>query len=234
MRNSMSSPDKNGPVGPRVPMGPVKVKPILRGKLHLWAAVLAVAASAGLILFCSTRIALISSVIYSFALVSMFSMSAFYHVPTWSKEMRTRLRRFDLAAIFLLIAGTATPLFTLCLSGQARNLALSFIWSGAILGILLSVFWTHAPKPLVATLYVGLGWLATPFVKQMAPQVGTTGVVLLVMGGMIYSLGALIYSVRRPDPIPHIFGFHEVFHALVIIAVICHYVAIFRVVAKQA
>lgn len=212
---------------------PVKVKPLLRGKSHLLAAVFAVVASGWLITLCSTRVALVASVIYSIALVSMFSMSAFYHVPNWPKEMRARLRRIDLSAIYLLIAGTATPLFALCLSDQARVRALALIWSGAIAGILLAVFWTRAPKPLTAALCVGLGWMAAPFIVQMAPHIGTTGVVLLVMGGVFYSLGAVIYSIRRPDPIPHIFGFHEVFHVLVIIAVICHYMAIVRVVTNQ-
>jgi len=209
-------------------------KPLLRGKLHLWAAALALLAGAWLLLRASTPTATIASLIYSLALVAMFAISALYHIPHWTKETRLRLRQLDHAAIFFLIAGTATPLFALCLTGESRSHALTLIWSGALVGILQTLFWIHAPKSLVAALYVGLGWLTTPYLKQMAPAVGSTGALLLVSGGIIYSLGALTYSVRRPNPVPHIFGYHEVFHALVIVAVICHYLAIYRVVANAA
>jgi hemolysin III len=210
----------------------LKAKPTLRGKLHLYATFMAMAAGGWLISHSSSREATIGSVIYSFSLVSLFAISAFYHVPTWPPKTRLILRRLDLSAIFLLIAGTATPIFELGLSGSAKTQALTLIWMGAALGILQSLVWTKAPKAWVALLCVAVGWLASPYLLPLIPFVGCAGTLLLVSGGIIYSLGALIYCKKKPNLKPGVFGYHELFHLFVILAAGCHYALIFNIISK--
>jgi hemolysin III len=176
--------------------------------------------------------ATVASVVYGATLVTLFAVSAFYHRVTWSPPARAVMRRLDHAAIFLLIAGTYTP-FCLLLGGGTRGglVMLAAAWVGAGLGIAQSMFWTSAPKVLVAGLCVGLGWMVVAVVRPLMATVGTGGLALLVAGGLLYSAGAAIYAVRRPDPAPAVFGYHEIFHALVIAAAACHFVVVARAVA---
>jgi hemolysin III len=138
------------------------------------------------------------------------------------------MRRLDHAAIFLLIAGTYTP-FCLLLPGGGRAL-LAFVWAGALAGMAFSVVWPLAPKWLMAALSVALGWAVVPVLPALRTAIGTGGLALLLAGGLAYTAGAVVYATRRPDPFPRVFGYHEVFHALVVVAAVCHYVAVEGVV----
>jgi hemolysin III len=211
---------------------PASEKPLLRGKLHLYASFLALAGGIWLIFRSASLETALASVIYSVALTSLFVISALYHVPTWPTQTRLWLKRLDHSAIFILIAGTATPIFDAGLSGAMKSQALTLIWTGAALGILQSIFWTKAPKAFVALFCVGLGWIGSPYLLPLAPLVGTKGMWLLVSGGVMYSLGALVYALKMPNLKPGVFGYHELFHALVIVAAGLHYALIFEVVTK--
>lgn len=207
-------------------------KPLLRGKLHFYAAFAALGAGLWLIFHTNSPQAKAASIVYSVSLTSLFSISAFYHVPNWSVEARKWLKRLDHSAIFILIAGTATPIFEAGLTGATRAQALTLIWTGALLGVAQAVFWTKAPKALMAFFCVALGWIGSPYLLSLAPLVGTNGIMLLLGGGVLYSLGALVYALRKPNLKPGVFGFHELFHAMVIVAAGLHYALIFKVMTK--
>jgi hemolysin III len=159
----------------------------------------------------------------------LFAVSALYHRPTWAPPARALLRRLDHSAIFLLIAGTYTPL-CLLLGDRRGTVLLAVAWTGAVLGMLQSVLWVRAPKPLVAAIAVALGWVVLPIITRIRGAVGAGGVALLLAGGVVYSFGAVVYATRRPDPSPRVFGYHEVFHALVIVAAALHLAVVARAV----
>jgi hemolysin III len=203
-------------------------KPLLRGVSHEIAAAFAVAGWVALIRAAPGPRAAAAAAVYGLALTAQFAISALYHRPSWGTQARLVMRRLDHAAIFLLIAGTYTP-FCLLLPGGGRWLLLA-VWSGAVAGMVLSVAWPLAPKWLMAALTVGLGWAVVPMLPSLHGAIGARGLWLLGAGGVAYTVGALVYASRRPDPFPRVFGYHEVFHALVIAAAICHYVAVSGVV----
>ena len=190
-------------------------KPLLRGVLHEVAAFVALAAGGVLVLRATSVRARVAAAIYGASLVSLLAASAFYHRGKWSERARALLRRIDHSAIFVLIAGTYTP-FALLLGSRAGWILLAVVWAGALLGVLMSIAWVKAPKPLVAVVCVALGWAAVPVLPALHGALGTWAVVLLVSGGVVYSLGAAVYALRRPDPFPAVFGYHEIFHALVV------------------
>jgi hemolysin III len=201
-----------------------RAKPLLRGVLHEVAAFVAAIAGGILVLLAPNARARAGAIVYGISLVALFAVSAIYHRPTWSERVRLVLRRVDHSAIFLLIAGTYTP-FSFLL-GRAGRVFLGIVWAGALFGIVLSIAWVRAPKFLVAAVCVLLGWAALPLLPALKAALGTGAVVLLASGGVAYSLGALVYALRRPDPFPGVFGYHEVFHALVIVAAGFHFVAV--------
>jgi hemolysin III len=206
-----------------------RVKPRLRGVSHQLACFVALVAGALLVTRAPSPRAAAATVVYALSLVAMFGVSALYHRPTWAPRPRQWLRRLDHSTIFLLIAGTYTP-FSLLLDGGKARLLLLVAWGGALLGIAQSLFWVRAPKPIVATAYVALGWVVVLFLPAVQRVVGTLGLGLLAGGGMLYTLGALVYALRRPDPAPAVFGYHEIFHALVILAAACHFAAVALIV----
>lgn len=206
-------------------------KPLLRGVSHQVAFFIAVAGTAGLLLLATCARDLWGAAIYGGSLSVLFGTSALYHRIQWRPAARTWMRRLDHSAIFVLIAGTFTPL-ALRLDAGA-TLALSLIWGGALIGILQSLFWVGAPKAVVAVLAVALGWSMVPFLADLRALLGPVGISLVAAGGVLYSVGALVYARKRPDPVPGVFGYHEVFHALVIGAAICHFVAV-ALVLKSA
>ncbi len=167
----------------------------------------------------------VAAAVYGVALTAQFAISAAYHRPRWGTRARLFMRRLDHAAIFLLIAGTYTP-FCLLLPPETGRPLLALVWSGAGAGMVLSVLWPLAPKWLMAVLTVALGWAIVPTFPAMRAAIGWSGMALLGAGGIAYTLGAVVYATRFPDPSPRVFGYHEVFHALVIAAAVCHYVAI--------
>jgi hemolysin III len=204
------------------PPGP---KPLLRGVSHEIAAAFAVAGGIALVQGATGPRGAMAAAVYGFALTAQFAISALYHRPRWGTRARLLMRRLDHAAIFMLIAGTYTP-FCLLLPPETGRPLLVGVWTGAVAGMLLSVLWPMAPKWLMALLTVGLGWAIVPTFPAMLGAIGWNGLALLGAGGIAYTVGAVVYATRFPDPNPRIFGYHEVFHVLVIAAAICHYVAV--------
>lgn len=200
-------------------------KPLLRGVSHEIAAGLALAGAVVLAVLAPGVRARIGAAVYGASLVTLFTVSATYHRPAWGPRARMLMRRLDHSAIFLLIAGTYTPL-CLLLGGATGHRLLAGVWVGALLGVIQSVAWPRAPKPLVAALAVALGWAVVPMLPTLSGVVGAAGMVLLGGGGALYTLGAVIYATGKPDPFPRVFGYHEVFHALVIAAAAMHFAVV--------
>jgi hemolysin III len=210
---------------------PQRAKPLLRGVSHEIAAGVALAGLVALVLLAPGPRARLGALVYGSSLVALFSVSALYHRPTWSPRARLWMRRLDHSAIFLLIAGTFTPICLLIGDGRARTL-LAVVWAGAGLGVLRALLWPEAPRLVATALYLLLGWAAVPLVPAMYRALGTGPLLLLAAGGMLYSVGAVIYATRRPDPFPRVFGYHEIFHALVIAASVCHFVIVAQIVRR--
>jgi hemolysin III len=202
------------------------VKPRLRGLLHLVAAPLAAVAGVVQVLIAPTMSAKIVSAVFCFGSVLLFSVSAAYHTRTWSDRTRVRLRRWDHANIFVLIACSYTPFAVLMLPASGARVLLSVVWAGACLGAAFQVLWVHAPRWLYVPIYVALGWAAIFWAGDFAAAGHPAVLVLVVLGGVFYTVGAAVYGVKRPDPVPAWFGFHEVFHTMTIAAFSSHYVAL--------
>jgi hemolysin III len=204
----------------------IEPRPRLRGVFHQYAffasggfGLLLVAAASGP----GERI---SAAVFAAALTTMFGVSALYHRLTWRPRTRRWMRRLDHAAIYLLIAGTYTPFGLLALSGAWRWTILPIVWGGALIAIVLKLAWIDAPKWLAAAIAIVLGWLGIVALPQLWTHSGPAGVGLLGLGGVLYTAGAAVYTSRRPDPVPAVFGFHELFHVLVIAAAACQYGAV--------
>jgi hemolysin III len=208
-------------------------KPLLRGVSHQVAFFAALVAAGALVLEARSSAAAGAALVFGASLSLLFGTSALYHRVQWTPAQRQRMRRLDHAAIFVLIAGGYTPLFALVRSSGGGHGALWAIWIGAAIGAVKSLLWSHAPKWVTALFCVTLGWTVTGQVIDRAPEVGRLAIGMLILCGVIYSLGALVYALRRPDPFPRVFGYHEVFHALVIVASAClfaHVVLVLRAV----
>ena len=199
-------------------------KPLLRGFLHELS--FGVALSAGVLLVAAAPgEAKLGCGLYAASLAVLFGVSALYHRPFWPEPARSWLRRVDHSAIFVLIAGTSTPLaLTLPAPLGARMLAVA--WAGAALGIARALFFPRARRWVVVLMAVALGWSAAAYLPALMAMNGRTVILLLALGGGLYSLGGLAYALKRPNPWPRVFGYHEVFHALVVIAAFCHFAAI--------
>ena len=208
----------------------MNLKPLLRGHFHQAAFFFALGACAMLLANTRESGVLGVTIVYSLSLVCMFGISALYHRPHWKPAARAVMKRFDHAAIFVLIAGTGTPICWLALQPEDGAVLLSALWITAAVGIIQSVFWTRAPKWISVGLYVLCGWLAAPYLPEIRAALGRPGLWLLLSGGVVYTAGALIYALKRPDPLPKVFGYHEVFHLLVIFAAILHFIVIARLV----
>ena len=200
-------------------------KPLLRGVFHQVAFFLALLGGGWLVLQACGPGAKLACGVYALSLATLLGVSALYHRVSWSTVARQRMRRLDPSAIFVLIAGTYTPL-ALALGPEAKLRMLTVAWAGATLGVFRALLWVNAPKWFVAVLAVGMGWLAALYAAPLQQVAGTQVVVWMAIGGVLYSLGALIYALKRPDPWPRVLGYHELFHALVIAAAVAHYVAI--------
>ena len=210
------------------------MKPRLRGLLHQYAFFASLPALPLLLLASPTVRAAVAATLYGLSLVAMFGVSALFHRVTWSAPARRWMGRLDHAMINLLIAGTFTPIGLLALSGTLARVSLAFIWGGALGGILLHLLWIDAPKWLSAAVYLVLGWTGIAALPQLVSQVGWGPTALLALGGGLYSAGAAVYALRRPDPAPEVFGYHEVFHALVIAAAATHYAVVAFYVLPRA
>jgi hemolysin III len=209
-------------------------KPRLRGWLHAATSPVALAAGVVLIALAPTRPATIAAVAYALTSSLLFTTSAIYHRGNWSPAVERRLKRIDHANIFLLIAGSYTPFALLALDGDARVAVLSAVWGTALFGALFRVFWVGAPRWLYVPLYIGLGWAAAFVFPQLLHGAGVAAFVLIAVGGVFYTAGGVVYGLKRPNPSPRWFGFHEVFHTCTIAAFICQYIAASFVVYRAA
>jgi hemolysin III len=200
-------------------------KPRLRGVLHEFGFYVAVGLGIPLVLTAEPGRARFCAVVYVFGLAACFGISAVYHRPTWSPLARRRLARLDHAGIYLLIAATYTPFGLLVLSRDWAIPVLSIVWAGAAIAILLKVCLPSLPKKVSAGIGLALGWVAIASISELL-KLPPLGYVLVLLGGCAYTLGAVVYARRRPDPIPHVFGYHELFHALTLVAAGCQFAAI--------
>lgn len=204
--------------------------PRMRGLLHAGALPLCVAAGIVLIALAPDPGSRAAASIYAATACALFGVSAVYHTWRGSPVLRRVLRRVDHANIYLIIAGTYTPFAALALTGSTRAAILWCVWGGAAAGVALHLFWSHPPVWLTTPLYIGLGWIAALAIPQLMDGAGVAAVVLAIVGGALYTLGGLVYATRRPDPFPRVFGFHEVFHTLTVVAFTTQYVAVSVVV----
>ena len=201
-------------------------KPRLRGWIHVGMAPLAVAASIVLVALAPTTAGAVSAAVFGLSATLLFSTSAVYHRGTWSSRVNGVLRRLDHTNIFLIIAGTYTPLAVLLLEWPTSRNLLLIVWSGALAGLLMRVLWLDAPRWLYTPIYVALGWVALWFLPDFWRDGGPAIVWLVLAGGLAYTVGAVVYGTKRPNPSPRWFGFHEVFHSLTVAGFTCHYIAV--------
>lgn len=209
------------------------MRPLLRGVLHQAAFVVACVVGALLVLF-AARGRAVGAAVFASSAVVMLGTSALYHRITWGPRARLVMRRLDHAGIYLLIAGTYTPVGLISLHGLLQKVVLWTVWVGAGAAVLVKVVWVAAPRWLAVVFALALGWVGVAALPQLAERAGVGAVILLAAGGVAYSLGAIVYARRRPDPVPRVFGYHELFHALTLAALGCHYAAISFFVVRVA
>jgi hemolysin III len=203
------------------------VKPRLRGVSHQWAFFVALVAGVALVIAAPPGRATLAALVYAISVAAMFGASALYHRIDWkSPSARRWMRRLDHSMIYVLIAGTYTPFALLVLEGGLAKAVLIAVWGGAALGIGLKMLWPDTPKWLTAAVYVTLGWVAVIAFPELASELGVLGMALVAGGGILYSAGAVVYALQRPDPAPAVFGYHEIFHVLVIAAALLQFVAV--------
>ena len=199
-------------------------KPLWRGWLHAATFPIATAAGIVLIVLAHGPIAKWAAAVYMLSSMLLFGISALYHRFNWKPATRQVFRRLDHANIFLLSAGTYTPIALLALPLDKGVILLIAVWAGALIGIGFRVFWLSAPRWLYVLLYVALGWAAVAFLGDIAAA-NLAAMVLVITGGLLYTLGSVVYGFKRPNPFPGVFGFHEIFHALTVLAFLCHWAA---------
>lgn len=201
-------------------------KPRLRGLSHAIAFVLVLPLGVALALNVNTARERTAVIAFAVSAAVMFGASGLYHRVDWSEARRRWMRTLDHAGIFVLIAGTYAAFGLLVLDGAWQLAVLAIVWVGAACAVLLNIVWTDVPKWLSAALGIALGWVAVVALPEFAPRIGAGGLALVLAGGLAYTVGAVIFATRRPNPFPATFGYHEVFHVLVIAAVACHYAAV--------
>ena len=204
---------------------PVPEKPTWRGWIHAGTFPVTIVAGIILLALADGPAAKWSSAVFVASSMLLFGNSALYHRFNWQPRTRMVLKRIDHANIFLLIAGSYTPITVLALPPDKAVLLLSLVWGGAILGIAFRVFWINAPRWLYVPLYLALGWGALMFIVDFF-QADALMMTLIMVGGLCYSVGAVVYGLKKPNPIPGVFGFHEIFHSLTVVAFLCHWFAI--------
>ena len=207
-----------------VPSGPVK--PLLRGVSHEYAFFVSLGCGIALILAASDGRARLAATIYAVAVSGLLGTSALYHRVTWRPKARRWMKRLDHSMIFVLIAGTYTPVALLALKGSLASTILIVLWAGALGGVVFKLLWIDAPKWLLAAVYVALGLVSAAILGELPAAIGWLGVAGLAAGGLLYVVGAIVYASGRPNPWPRVFGYHEVFHALVIAAAALQYAVI--------
>ncbi|WP_445148617.1 PAQR family membrane homeostasis protein TrhA [Baekduia sp. Peel2402] len=203
-----------------------ELRPLLRGMSHAYAFWVALVAAVTLTALVPSGTARIGAVVYGIGLCGLFAASSTYHRWRWDERWRPLLRRIDHSTIFVFIAASYTPVALLAMHGTLRWAVLAAVWAGALGGVILSVAWIDAPRALQALCYLLLGWVAVIAMPQLIDALDVAPLVLLGLGGVLYSLGAIVYATQKPDPWPTVFGFHEVFHALVILAAAAQFTAL--------
>jgi hemolysin III len=202
------------------------VKPRLRGHLHQWAALVFLIAGSVLVACAGSGRARVGAAIYALAVCALYGTSALYHRVNWQPAARALMKRLDHSMILVLIAGTYTPFALLVLQGTTATVVLATVWGGAVAGIALRMLWIGAPRWVVIAPYLLVGWIALFVLPDLLHGGGVAVLVLVASGGLVYSLGALVYATRRPNPWPRTFGYHEVFHLMTILAGVMMYIAI--------
>ncbi|MBS2028562.1 MAG: hemolysin III family protein [Deltaproteobacteria bacterium] len=211
-------------------MGPM---PTMRGVLHQWAAIPALLGGGVLVAQARRPRCRLAAGLFAGSLVVQFAVSAAYHRRIWGRRGDVVMRRLDHAAIFVLIAGTYTPVCLLALEPETGKAVLTRVWIGAGRGVAMALAWPGALRPLWAARYVGLGWTIAPHFREAARGLGAAKLALVALGGVLYTAGAFIYAARRPNPVPGVFGFHELFHALTLGAAAAHYAVVARLVREH-
>jgi hemolysin III len=208
-------------------------KPRLRGVFHEYAFFVSLACGVALILAASDGRSRLAASIYAGAVSALFGTSALYHRVTWRPRARRWMRRLDHSMIFVLIAGTYTPVALLALHGSLASTILIVLWSGALGGVVFKLVWIDAPKWVLAAVYVAFGMVSAAVFGELPATIGWLAVAGLACGGLLYTVGAVVYASQRPNPWPRVFGYHEIFHVLVIAAAALHYAVIaFAVVPR--
>jgi hemolysin III len=215
---------------------PALVKPRLRGWLHLWSFAVSIAASATLISIAASLVgagAALATAVYSATILGLFGISALYHRRTWRTDRgRFVMKRLDHSMIFLFIAGTYTPIAALAMAPDTARVVLLVVWIGALAGVVLKVVWPHAPSWLAVPIYIALGWVAVFVLPDILTHGGVAALVLILAGGLAYTVGGVMYATHWPNPWPKTFGYHEFFHAATVVAAICHHIAIWLVLFR--
>ncbi|MGO1055090.1 PAQR family membrane homeostasis protein TrhA [Crossiella sp. CA198] len=208
-------------------------KPLMRGRIHQWSFFVSLVAGATLIAVAASTVsarAALATSIYTVTILGLFGISALYHRRTWLTEGALRwMRRLDHSMIFLFIAGTYTPFCLLAMDPGLGNVILAVVWGGALAGVTLKLAWPEAPRWLGVPIYIALGWVAVFVLPELGARGGVTALVLLLVGGLFYTVGGIMYGIRRPNPWPKVFGFHEFFHAATALAALSHYIAVWLV-----
>jgi hemolysin III len=227
----VSTPDASAPNLPQLPLleeaaddAHVEIKPTWRGWIHAGTFPVAIAAGIVLIVFAQGGAAKWAAAVFMASSLLLFGNSAVYHRFNWGPTVKVVLKRIDHANILLLIAGTYTPLAVLALPPEKGMLLLILVWSGALLGILFRVFWINAPRWLYVALYLLLGWAAVMYIVDLL-NANVAMMVLVIVGGLLYTGGAVVYALKKPNPWPGHFGFHEIFHVCTVLAFLCHWTA---------
>lgn len=206
------------------------LKPMFRGWMHLACFFLSIPAGMLLILGASGGRAQAGAIVYAVGLTALFGVSAAYHRPRWSPKWRARFKRLDHGTIFVMIAGTYTPLCLVVLGGVLGTVMLVSVWAGALAGVVLAAVGIAERRFIGAACYVALGWAAVAAAPALWQNLTATQLWLVVAGGVLYTVGVFILGAKRPDPFPRIFGYHEIWHAMVVAAAVCHFIAIQSVI----
>lgn len=206
------------------------VKPALRGWLHFWSFLVAIAAGVALVTLAAVTVsarAAFGSLVYSVTVLGLFGVSALYHRRHWvTARAQAIMKRLDHSMIFLFIAGTYTPIALTAMTSRTGAVVLAVVWSGALAGVALKLAWPHSARWLSITIYIALGWVAVFVLPELLANAGPAALALLLAGGLLYTAGAVCYATRWPDPWPRVWGHHEFFHAATVLAALCHHVAI--------
>jgi hemolysin III len=216
------------------PGGGGPVKPRLRGVFHEVAFFVSLVSGTALVIAAPTTGSALVMAVYAVSVSLLFGVSALFHRHSWGPVGRRRMRRADHSTIFIAIAGSYTAVAGIALSGWARTTVLCVVWGGAVIGIILRQVWLDAPKWVIALPYVVVGWAAVAVLPQLFRALGGVGFTVLLAGGVAYSTGAVVYALKKPNPVPGVFGYHEVFHACTIVGAILHFVVIAWFVLPKA